>query len=523
MRGRLVAIVVLVLWGLITHGTHAGTGDEPHYLAIAHSIGFDGDLDLSNNYGANEPLVGGGVLRPEAHVRPGVDDVLRPVHDIGLPLAFAPYVRLAVPVTHALTRIVPPRLMRRARLNPAVLYRHLISMAMIGLAAVLAAMMFETFAALGATQGAALATTLLLALSPPLLIFSVLLFTELLSALLCFLVFRQIVLGEIHGALRWWGVGCATGFLFLIHARNIGVIVPLAVLALYALRAPERRRHAMAFGAGLTLMFAVRTLVNYHFWGKLLSGPHARFTTQADLSAIPGEMVTRLAGLLVDQEFGLLPYAPVYVLAAVGAFTMFRARRDLAIAVLGVTVSYVALILFPLTNVHGWTGGWNPAARFLTPIVPLLGLLVFAGLRSAPRPLVFAIVALQIGISAYSWQNPKVLWNDGDGRAAVCDQIGRACNYLPSLASRVQGVTGSGVHGFTGSPVHGFRGSRVHGFTGSPVHGFTGSRVHWFRGSGVQGFTGSPVHRFADRAACSSSHFFSGAKYSAIALASIWR
>ena len=71
-RRALQAIVVLVLWGLITHGTHAGTGDEPHYLAIAHSIAFDGDLDLANNYGANEPLVGGGVLQPEAHVRPGV-------------------------------------------------------------------------------------------------------------------------------------------------------------------------------------------------------------------------------------------------------------------------------------------------------------------------------------------------------------------------------------------------------------------------------------------------------------------
>ena len=97
-RRALQAIVVLVLWGLITHGTHAGTGDEPHYLAIAHSIAFDGDLDLANNYGANEPLVGGGVLQPEAHVQPGVGGVARPVHDVGLPLLFAPVVRLAVPL-----------------------------------------------------------------------------------------------------------------------------------------------------------------------------------------------------------------------------------------------------------------------------------------------------------------------------------------------------------------------------------------------------------------------------------------
>ena len=119
MRARrsLQAIVIIVLWGLITHGTHAGTGDEPHYLAIAHSIAFDGDLDLANNYGPNEPLVGGGVLQPEGHVRPGIDGVARPVHDIGMPVVFAPFVRLAVPLTHALTRIVPDSTMRRALIS----------------------------------------------------------------------------------------------------------------------------------------------------------------------------------------------------------------------------------------------------------------------------------------------------------------------------------------------------------------------------------------------------------------------
>ena len=91
-----------MLWGLITHGTYAGTGDEPHYLAIAHSIAFDGDLDLANNYGDNEPLVGGGALLPETHVRSGMDGSHGrfTIRDAAL---FAPFVRLAVPLTHALT------------------------------------------------------------------------------------------------------------------------------------------------------------------------------------------------------------------------------------------------------------------------------------------------------------------------------------------------------------------------------------------------------------------------------------
>jgi hypothetical protein len=114
-----------------------------------------------------------------------------------------------------------------------------------------------------------------------------------------------------------------------------------------------------------------------------------------------------------------------------------KTKQDVALSVFLTAGFYVALIVCPLTNVHGWTGGWNPAARFLTPITPLLGLLVFAGLRAAPRAIVVAVVTLQVAISAYAWQHPKILWNDGDGRAAFCEPLGdRACGYLPSLAGR---------------------------------------------------------------------------------------
>jgi hypothetical protein len=433
-RSALKAIVFVTLWGLLTHGTHAGTGDEPHYLAITHSIAFDGDLDLSNNYGANEPLVGGGVLAPEAHVRPGVGGIARPVHDIGLPLLFAPYVVVAVPVTNTLTRVVPPHLMQRARLNRAVLYRHLISLAMIVLTVALAGMLFDTFVELGGSPGAAFAASLLLTLSPPLLIFSILFFTELVSALLCLLVFRHVWMLDTRGTAAWALLGLATGFLFLLHAKNIGLIVPLSLLALYALRAGDRRREAAAFGIGLALMLTARAAVNDIFWDSLLSGPHARFTGWTGLSGTLGEIGIRIAGLLVDREFGLLPYAPIYLAAIAGAIVLLRTRRDLALPVLLVAVVYLSLIVCPLTNVHGWTGGWNPAARFVTPIVPLLGILVFAGLRAAPGPIAVILVAVQIVISAYAWQHPKILWNDGDGRAAFCETRRAAiCRYVPTL------------------------------------------------------------------------------------------
>jgi len=424
----------MALWGLLTHGTHAGSGDEPHYLAIAHSIAFDGDLDVANNYGPSEPLVGAGVLQPEAHVRTGNDGTARPVHDIGMPLLFAPVVRVLVPLTNLLTRIVPASVMHWTRLTPPILYRHLLSLVMAGLAAVLAGLMFDAFVYLDATPPTAAAMTALLMLSPPLLIFAILFFTELLSALLAFAVLASITFKDARGLGRWWWIGAATGGLFLIHARNVGLMLALTSIALYYSRARARRREAIAFVAGGAVLVGVRTTVNMWFWGELVSGPHAHPGSWPGLLPFFSEMTTRTLALLVDQEYGLLMYAPVYLCVLAGAFAVWTAKRDFTVAAALTTIAYVAFLISPLTNPYGWSGGWSPAARFLTPIVPLLGLVVYRGLRRLPRTVSACVIALQVTISVYIWQHPKLLWNDGDGRAAFCDDIGdRACNHLPSF------------------------------------------------------------------------------------------
>jgi hypothetical protein len=51
------------------------------------------------------------------------------------------------------------------------------------------------------------------------------------------------------------------------------------------------------------------------------------------------------------------------------------------------------------------------------------------------------VIAVQVVISAYVWQHPKVLWNDGDGRAAICETVGEAvCRWLPSVGKPTSGV-----------------------------------------------------------------------------------
>jgi hypothetical protein len=424
--------VALTLLGLMTHGTHAGSGDEAHYLAIAHSIAFDYDLDLANNYGAAEPLIAGGGLAPEYHLHPGVDGVMRPVHDVGLPLLFAPVVRIARPAAGWLSTTLPASFLRRVRVTPSVLYRHILSAVMVTVAVWLAGMLFDAFVLLGAPTRGAAATAALVMLSPPVLIFSILLFTELPAAALALFVFRRTSLTPPAAAGPWAVTGAATGLLFLLHARNAGLVAAFLALGLAAARRQRSARHAAAFAAGAAVLVAIRTWINHLFWGTWVTTPHAALGEMRGILETANIAGTRLAGLLVDQEFGLLIYAPFLALAPLGLVLM--RPRPIARGIMLAGACYLALILWPVTNVHGWQGGWNPAGRFMLPLVPLAALALPAAFATVPRVLLVALLALQVFLDGYLWQNPKDLWNDGDGRAAICSGSRTGlCRWLPSF------------------------------------------------------------------------------------------
>ena len=416
----------------MTHSTSVGTGDEPHYLAIAHSLAFDRDLDLSNNYRNGEWITGG--VEPGAHVARGRDGTVRPVHDVGLPLLFAPYVAVSRPAIGGALTWLPARWFERARLQPETLYRHVLSSGMIVVALLLANQLLTTLLALGMTNKIAIAAVLLVALSPPLAIHSITFFTELLSALMCAFVFQRIVVADDDRVPPWAWTGGVAGLLMLVHARNAGLIAGFVLLVAWTWRRRRNHRQALAFTIAFLAAMVLRTMVTFYFWGTWFTSPHARAGTWDGLTTVAFH---RLGGMLFDQEYGLLLYAPMFALTALAV----RDQRRIMLPVVLLVVAYLVPILLPITNVHGWTGGWSPAARFWVPIVPLLAIPVAVAIDRAPRAIVIAVVGLQIVLSAYFWQNPKNLWNDGDGIAAVCERGGfTGCHRLPSFVQAADAV-----------------------------------------------------------------------------------
>ena len=72
----------------------------------------------------------------------------------------------------------------------------------------------------------------------------------------------------------------------------------------------------------------MRTAVKYHFWGTWLTTPHAGLGDVIGWQPFVTESATRLVGWLFDQEHGLLPYAPIYLLVPAGWLALWKRDRD---------------------------------------------------------------------------------------------------------------------------------------------------------------------------------------------------
>jgi hypothetical protein len=395
---------------------------------VARSVAFNGDFDLQDDYADPVNLIGDGDVLAENHARPGKDGVLRPVHDVGLPLLAVPVVAVAYPLAQWLGATLPPSLLKRARLSASLLFRHFISLLMAVVAGVLAIEMWRMMQLAGVPARSAWRWALLAALSPPLLSLSFLFFTEIPAALIVIVVLRR-AMHSTSSVWAWALTGTLIGLLGFIHVRN----GPLAavLVAIVLIRHRLNARSLSAFAIPIIVIAAIRTYIHWRFWGSLLFNDHARLAGLTGLGEMVREATFRTTGILFDQEFGLLALAPIYLLALAGFVRLWRAMPSLARPLLAVVTCGFATIVLPMVNPYGWVGGWSPAARFIVPIVPLLAVALAVAARDVDgwrARCIAVVVGVQIAIDIIIWNEPKVLWENGDGANGIAQ-------LLPALQS----------------------------------------------------------------------------------------
>lgn len=368
-----------------TDGQRAAV-DETQYLLTARSIAEDGDLDLADELAfrrwqefADEAPPQQTAVRPDGRA-------ISP-HDPLLPLLLAgPW---------ALGGWVGAKV------------------ALAGLAGVLAAVMLWTAVRrLEVPLGVALPGVAVAAASAPLAVYGQQLYPELPAALL-------VVLGvaALARPSRWAGAGLVVVLATLpwLSVKYVPVAAALALVG--AWRLPRRE---VALGAGvLAVAGAVYLAVHRVVWGGwtvYASGDH--FVERGGEFAVMGEDVSlggrasRLTGLLLDRDYGLVAWQPAWLLvvpaagalaavlvaAAGGRLPPDDGRAARAVALLAPLAAGWLVATFVASTMHGF---WWPG-RHVVVVLPVAVLAVLWWLAGTGRTTrTVALAAGLAGVATY--------------------------------------------------------------------------------------------------------------------------
>jgi hypothetical protein len=376
------------------------SGDEPHYLLITYSLLHDRDFEVQNNYSAlDHQHFYRGKIEPRL-----ASGTPYSVHGIGLPLlllpGFAAFGLIGVLLTEAL------------------------------LSALLLCAIYQASLRMTSSASASLAAALGFGLTSPALFLSVSAYPELPAALIASLTVLRLSKSDSGRGLSIFGYSLALGALPFFHVKFLPLAVLLIAAFAFELKG-KRLRVWLAAGAGISMgAFLLFTLVTF---GSL--DPTASYGRQRIfLDRVP----LGIAGLLFDQEYGLLLHAPFYLLGFAGIVTLFRRRASWGLLTLLALLS----ISIPGAAHPLWSGGTSPPARFLLPALPLLSIAA-AALLSREReigvgrlaPWLFAS-SIVLALSMLFLPGGPFFLNARDGTGRIWEALSTPWNvadYLPSL------------------------------------------------------------------------------------------
>ncbi len=336
------AFVFYCFVGLWMSYCNQPTGDEPHYLLMAHSLVYDHDLDLKNNYenkdyqefyqGEIEPQDEGQATGTHySHHSPGLAFLLA-----------LPYLMYGVWGARVL---------------------------MLGIAAFFSLNLFLLVWEVYKRRQEAFLTWLICLTSAPLVLYSNHLATEMTSGCIVTYLFRKcldekksfspILLGLGLGALCW------------LHEMNY--LMSLLLFSVLVWKKPGRPYLAWTL-LSYTVMVGLISWLNYRHFGSILAGHNLEnFVISGNPLYVPAaaspflvalkSMFRAGMGQFLDQECGLFFYAPVFIFVGAGWFYLKKFNKELAFTLALMLLSYLLVI----SSFGGWRGG-GPGPRYLVPL-----------------------------------------------------------------------------------------------------------------------------------------------------------
>ena len=403
------------------------TGDEPHYIAIAHTFAKYHGLDIRATYA--EPdfqrfySVGPGndhaAFAPEEH--PGWP--VTSFHPVGLPALLTPPYFLAMKLVGPLHR------------DPTMFPFYAVLATLVLVSSAMAAVLFRFAFELTGSAAVGLASAGLLAFTHPLLFYSSEISPETVGA-------GVLVTGlwlAWRGARRpigWLAVGACAAFLPWLHLRYI----PLAgLLGLYALyRAWPLGRRAVAWIVAPCVATAIG--LPWYSWIAWASwNPYAVYRASASTLSTP--LLDGLFGLFVDQTRGLFARSPIYAVAVVAMLVLAGlalARPSKARLVVLVAAAAFAGVAVVSALYKDWDGGYAPPPRYLVPVASVLVVPLALALRGPRLALPVRAVAAVFGLwslaaATYPFRDPHLQFFELDAASPVLAAEGRDLRQLTGL------------------------------------------------------------------------------------------
>ncbi len=335
------------------------SGDEPHYLVISQSLWRDGDFKIENNHTRGDYLeYYDSELGPHYLTR-GADREIYSIHPVGLSVLMAP-----VYAAGGYAAVV---------------------LALILMGATAAAIAWRWTLGTVNAAGAATFAWAAIACSAPFLFNTFTVYPEIPAALavMIALVLTVRATPAHTGWTRWLAVGIACATLPWLSTKYAPMSAALVLVAVARLKSEPasllRNPKVWAVAAPYALSVAGWLAFFYVIWGvPLPMAPYGALVQTSPLNLFFGA-----PGLFFDQEYGLLAFAPVYVLAATGLYQMWRAGGESKRLAIEIALVFGALVV-TVGAFRIWWGGTSAPARPLASGLLLLAVPIATAFRSAP-------------------------------------------------------------------------------------------------------------------------------------------